>query len=224
MDIIQEMIVPVKKESLVDQIHNAILEIIIQEDVTQESVFTEGKLVQQFQVSKATVREALVRLCNEDMLKSIPRYGYVIVRMGEKEILDLVDFRILLEVAALKQAFERIAQNHIADLEALLEHQRQRPTIKVWDTWQKNIEFHCQLISYANNAVFVEYLRKTMERQAVCFAQRKWTNGQTFDDYLDESPHRNILDALHHNDLERAAKCLQEDIIGAFSEHQSCYF
>ena len=59
-NVMQEMVLPTRKETLVDQIHDKILEIIIQEDVSEKSVFTEGKLVQQFQVSKATVREALV--------------------------------------------------------------------------------------------------------------------------------------------------------------------
>ena len=77
-NVMQEMVLPTRKETLVDQIHDRILEIIIQEDVSEKSVFTEGKLVQQFQVSKATVREALVRLCNENILRSIPRFGYVI--------------------------------------------------------------------------------------------------------------------------------------------------
>ena len=45
-NVMQEMVLPTRKETLVDQIHDKILEIIIQEDVSERSVFTEGKLVQ----------------------------------------------------------------------------------------------------------------------------------------------------------------------------------
>lgn len=222
MDIIHEMIVPIKKESLVDQVHNAILEIVIQEDVTQESVFTESKLVQQFQVSKATVREALVRLCNEHVLKSIPRYGYVIVRMGEKDIQDMYEFRVLLESTALRRAFEQI-KRHIPELEEMLKRHQNAPACKVWDTWQKNIEFHCQLVSYSDNHVFVEYLRKTMEREAVCFAQSKWSDGKTFDDRLDGQPHNQILEALRKGDVEQAVENLRIDIAGSANNFQTHY-
>ena len=37
-------------------------------------------------MSKAPVREALVQLCSEKMLKSIPRCGYQVVQITAREI------------------------------------------------------------------------------------------------------------------------------------------
>lgn len=64
----------------------------------------EGSLVEKFGVSKAPVREALVKLCSEGVLKSVPRYGYIIVRLNERDARDIAQFRLILELSALKEA------------------------------------------------------------------------------------------------------------------------
>ena len=69
-----------RKETLTDKVHDGILEMIIQ-TTQEEIVLNESKLVEHFGVSKAPVREALVRLCSEGVLKIIPRYGYVVVNL-----------------------------------------------------------------------------------------------------------------------------------------------
>ena len=65
---------PIKKETLTTQIHDKILEMIIQNASEKNLVLNEKRLVELFGVSKAPVREALIRLCSEGVLRSIPRY------------------------------------------------------------------------------------------------------------------------------------------------------
>ncbi len=48
-------------------------------------------------MSKAPVWEALIRLCSEGVLEIIPRYGYVVVRLTEKDEKDVVSMRLMLE-------------------------------------------------------------------------------------------------------------------------------
>lgn len=205
---------PSKKESLVDMVHNSILEIIIREKVSEESVFTEGRLVQQFEVSKATVREALVRLCNENILKSIPRYGYVIVRLSERDIEDLQNFRLLIETDSLTHSFQNIKEN-ISKLEQLLSIQNTAENANVWDTWKKNIAFHSLLTSFSGNGVYVKYLEETMHRQALYFAQNKWRGENTFGDHINSKPHQDIVLAIKNNDQKKALYSLESDIKGA---------
>ena len=72
-------------KTLSAQIHDSILEMVIDSGAaSEELLLTESELVDRFGVSKAPVREALLRLCSEDVLKSIPRCGYVVVRLGKK--------------------------------------------------------------------------------------------------------------------------------------------
>ena len=53
-----------KKKTLTDRVHDGILEMIIRNTTQDEIVFNESQLMEAFGVSKAPVREALVRLCS----------------------------------------------------------------------------------------------------------------------------------------------------------------
>lgn len=211
-NVMQEMVLPTRKETLVDQIHDRILEIIIQEDVSEKSVFTEGKLVQQFQVSKATVREALVRLCNENILRSIPRFGYVIAYMGPKELHDLEELRRLLELTSLREAAPRIGRSELDQLRSMLSRHSSGSNKTVWDIWKKNMEFHSLLISFSGNRVFVEFLQDAMRRQMLYFGQSRWQENRSFADFLHTEQHEKIYASLESGDTEQALACLAGDI------------
>ena len=66
-----------KKQLLSEKIHDEILEMIIKNATDEDMVLNEGRLMEVFQVSKAPVREALIKLCAEGVLQSVPRYGYL---------------------------------------------------------------------------------------------------------------------------------------------------
>lgn len=66
-----------ENKTLSAQVHDAILEMIIDSGSDSDNMLlTERELVERFGVSKAPVREALLRLCTEEVLSSIPRCGY----------------------------------------------------------------------------------------------------------------------------------------------------
>ena len=54
-----------KKQLLSEMIHDEILEMIIKNTTDEEMILNEGRLMEIFQVSKAPVREALIKLCAE---------------------------------------------------------------------------------------------------------------------------------------------------------------
>ncbi len=211
MSKMQESLFSAKKETLADSIHNQIIEFIIKENISQDSVFNEGRLVQQFNVSKATVREALVRLCNENILMSIPRFGYVVVHMGLKELKDICTFRQLIEEHSLNESFDEITSNLTTIEELLIRHEKTKDD-SVWDVWQKNMEFHELLVSFSQNQIYIECLRRVMRRQVLYFAQNRWQSQQTFKDLIDSEPHTTIYDALKNKDLKRAQEALLKDI------------
>ena len=100
--------------TLAAQIHDSILEMIIDAGVESENLLlTERELVEKFGVSKAPVREALLRLCAEEVLTSIPRCGYVVVRLGEKSGRDNLAVRQILELSALDRYFDNFTPEMI---------------------------------------------------------------------------------------------------------------
>ena len=68
----------IRKTTLADQIYSAILDKIMRNEFPMDQFLTEAYLAEHFEASRAPVREALVKLCNENILRSIPRTGYQI--------------------------------------------------------------------------------------------------------------------------------------------------
>ena len=63
--------------TLKDVYYDIILQRIIRDEYKSGDIITEKSLVDEFDVSKSPIREALISLCNEKLLKSIPHFGLV---------------------------------------------------------------------------------------------------------------------------------------------------
>ncbi|UCF98437.1 MAG: GntR family transcriptional regulator, partial [Spirochaetaceae bacterium] len=105
--------------SLKQRIYQQIFEKIINNEFPLNEFLVEGKLAEMFGVSRAPVREALVELCNERILRNIPRAGYQIVQLSQKELRDALQLRLILETEGLKLACDRLNDDSISRLKAL---------------------------------------------------------------------------------------------------------
>ena len=79
------------KTTLKEQVYTNIMNDILEGYFPMDEFLTEKQLIERYEMSKAPIREALVELCNEHILKSIPRLGYQIVPVTEKEIADAIE-------------------------------------------------------------------------------------------------------------------------------------
>lgn len=146
-----------KKECLSDKIHDKILEMIIKNPPGEEQVLTEGKLVELFGVSKAPVREALIKLCSEGIVRSVPRYGYVVLHMTEKEAEEVIGLRRLLEKEALKSSFFKLTEENLSSLKDQIDKTVSQNDISLWDVWDDNAEFHLMLASFSQNYILINF-------------------------------------------------------------------
>jgi DNA-binding GntR family transcriptional regulator len=81
----------------------------------------EPALARKFGVSRIPVREAIVRLENEGLVRIEPRRGAFIVGMTETDVGDLYEFRLLLETSAIRRAAARIDDLGVARLRELVD-------------------------------------------------------------------------------------------------------
>ena len=68
-------------------------------------ILTENQMIEKFGVRKSPVREALVELCKDGVLINIPRMGYQVRAVTLKEIMDILEFRVDVEVGGLRKSF-----------------------------------------------------------------------------------------------------------------------
>ncbi|MCI9284076.1 MAG: GntR family transcriptional regulator [Lachnospiraceae bacterium] len=92
------------------RIYNAIWDDIIDGVYDWNYVFNEKNLVEMYQVSKSPVRDALLELCKDNILRSIPRYGYEIVRIPEKQLREMIEMRVMIETSGIRKCFSHLKQ------------------------------------------------------------------------------------------------------------------
>lgn len=205
-----------KKELLSEKIHDEILELIIKNSSDEEMVLNEKRLMELFGVSKAPVREALIKLCSEGVLRNVPRFGYVVVRLQEKDVQDVVRLRVMLEMEALRQGYENIIRYHLPDIEAQIRKAGERgETTDVWQLWEDNETFHLLLASFSENNLLNRFLKEAMGIQKRIYGQLTWKRRQSLVVDVDKWPHGQLYQALCDHDLNQALDLLEKDICSA---------
>lgn len=203
-------------QSLKSRIYDEILKKIVSNEFTPDELLVESHLLTMFEVSRAPVREALIELCSANIIKNIPRAGYQIIRISEKDIRDALQFRLILEIQGLELGFPRMDEKIISDL-ALLSSRSDEvryqglQSDEVSNKMKMNNQFHLALNSISRNSLITSALERTLDLlwrglvQIMIHENKIPVPDSTF--------HSNIVKALRSRDLPSAIKYLRNDIM-----------
>jgi DNA-binding GntR family transcriptional regulator len=202
-------------ETLKKQIYDRVLERIVNRDYPLDYILKEKELSEQFGVSKAPVREALIELSKENIVRSIPRAGYRIVRFTEKDIYEATELRLLLELPALERIIPARTDT-LQTLSGLVEesHNHQEDATVSLDTWwDNNIRFHVALNAVVGNTLLTATLETVLQRLKRAVAQL-FGNGPS-EGYRHFMPgtHGSLLQAIERGDKKEAKKILSRDVL-----------
>ena len=200
------------KISAKDRIYEGVLEHILNGDYPANTIINEKDLIEKYSASKTTVREALVKLCSEGVLKNIPRYGYFLEMIQPIQLRELVEFRKTIEIAALEASFLRIGRKEIQQLSDLnQEIIRYQDDMDVKKHWVFNNQFHQLLCSYSNNSFYIKALSDAMIF-SIRASNQYYSNIWSQQKKSDSRNHIRLIDALREGSLDKAKKILREDI------------
>lgn len=197
--------------TLKEKVYKQIIELICSGQFATGSLITEPQMIELSGASKSPVREALLQLCYEGTLKNIPRCGYQVVPISVKDIHDLTEMRLILELHNITKITPDITAQHITELKKMAENRHQKDK-DVWTARNNNLLFHIYLAEIAHN----KYLCDTLQRLfAVCtraYAQLYTSSPQLL------APEKNhfhdlLIQALEAHDPLKARDCLEQDIL-----------
>lgn len=200
-----------QKVALKDQIYESILAEIQYGKYNTDTIINEKDLTEQFSVSKTPVREALVRLCSEGILENLPRYGYRLIPVTQNEIQEIIEYRKVVEVEALRLSYNFIGPGEIARFREL--DVIEQDAVRSRDArlaWEKNEDFHWELVNLCPNRYFRSTIKNALSvgnRYANQYFSSIWSEEKP----LDRS-HTKIVDALEEGKLEKAQEILVYDI------------
>ena len=200
-----------RQPNIRDTVYKSILDSIVSLEFQPGDILNEKALVEKYHCSKSPVREALLTLCTEGVLRSIPRYGYEIVRLTRDDIYEMIQFRYLLESGMLQISYQSLQPGQLARLEQI-NRQCQDCSADVWEHWRYNTDFHLTLIGFCGNCYVRDALSRCMDRLRRAYAQCYWNKWDNTIPPMDTRNHRLILDALAQRNLQALLRALAVDL------------
>lgn len=183
-----------------------------------DKIPTELELIEQFEVSRSVIREAITELRSLGFVETRHGIGtFVKEQEGEQnfllsnasletinDIIALLELRISLETEAVFLAAERRQQVHIDKMQAALDDFKKHISSDVIDgTVQADYRFHIAIAEASNNQYFVDFLKylgeKIIPRARVRSIE---LNPSSRQEYLENVhlEHLNILKAIVDQD------------------------
>jgi DNA-binding GntR family transcriptional regulator len=122
---------------------------------------SEADLAGRCKTSRTPVREACTRLMQDKWLSRIPRKGFLVTPISVRDIVELYDYRKLLECFAVERAAESAGHQQIEELKSVVAPEND-PEAGLAAILKANQKFHLRLAEIAGNQRVVSQLTLTL--------------------------------------------------------------
>ena len=190
---------------------DSVRESIMRGDYPPGSPLGEVELAQRFGVSRGPVREALIQLEREYLVRSFPNRGCFVTTLSEQEFDEIVSLRSVLEPIALHHARDQASSKDITDmrqrlrdLERVAAKRDQRAYIS------KDYAFHVAIWELSGQPLLTEVLKRISAPVFVfeAIVEKRYIDAD-YDAIADARAHRIIVDYLARKTTRDAQACLK---------------
>jgi DNA-binding GntR family transcriptional regulator len=130
------------------------------------TLLTEGDLAEAVGVSRTPVREALLKLEAEGLLKLYPKKGALVLPVSAQEIADVVETRLLVEQHAVAKVVHAVPARLIERLEESLAEQHEHAAdgdLAAFAAADRT--FHAEIVRAAGNRILAHLYDQLRDRQ-----------------------------------------------------------
>ena len=160
----------------------------------------EVEIAERFELSRTPVREALRRLEAENVVEHRPRVGAVIRTLGQTEVVELYEMRLVLERTAAEMAAKHAAAAEVDDMAALNDEIASLPEGGPTAA-AINQAFHRAIYVAARNRFLLDAAR-TMNNALLLLGPTTLADADRIETVVRQ--HGAILDAIGAGDIEAA--------------------
>src|SRR3990172_8367427 len=104
------MAIPMRRQTMGVQIRAFLRREIITGRLPPRTALSEQELAKRFDVSRTPVREALIKLADENLVETFPQYGSFVSPITLSDVLDNQFVREAIECSAIERAIERVGE------------------------------------------------------------------------------------------------------------------
>ena len=177
-------------------------------DSAEDLRLDERRLAEDLGVSRTPIREAIVRLELEGLVRTVPRRGTFVVRKSKKEVLEIITVWAALESMAARLITLHARDEEIASLRKIFAtFQNGRLEAHLDEYSEANIQFHQSIIEMSG----CELLRKTADTLLIHMgAIRRRTIGDDARVTRSIIDHMHIIEALEQRETELAERLVRQ--------------
>ncbi len=193
-------------KSLRVEVYRRIREMIYKGELRPGEAVVERQVADMLGVSRAPVREALVELENEGIVKRVGARTRIVCEITFRDIIEVYEVREMVEGMAARLLTPRVSEEALAELRALATDL----DIQIDGPDEEEIAFHERLVKECGNSRLIRFANP------ICFQSETWQFRDLVS--LSSSPlfargerqaqmsvlHSHIVDALAEGDPERA--------------------
>ena len=189
-----------------DWVFQVIRTAIVRGELPGDMPLRQDEISTALSVSHIPVREAFRQLEAQGLVRIYPNRGAVVTKLSCKELSDVMDTRILLEVGALRLALPHITEEDLARARELLElFSKEKDPIKGAEL---NLKLHFSLNDPCDNQTLlslIDQMHANVDRYITPFFGKEEVSAELYT--VDE--HSQIISACESKDTELATAILR---------------
>ncbi|HTZ59393.1 MAG TPA: GntR family transcriptional regulator [Acidobacteriaceae bacterium] len=145
----------------VERVYRLLREWLITAKLPPGEFLSEADLAERCGTSRTPVREACTRLMQDHWLTRIRRKGFMVTPISVRDIVDMYEYRKLLESYAAEKLAQTASHEQIKELSAIVEPEK-NPAASLEQILQANQAFHLRLSELAGNQRVTSQLGLTL--------------------------------------------------------------
>lgn len=167
----------------------------------------EADLITHLQIGRTPIRESILRLEQEGLVRIVPHKGIFVNEMSLKEIKDLIQLRFCLELYAIREAISYITDNDIKEMSQIIDLQEQ--AMQDCDTYKyMNLDrrFHQKIFEIIGNDRMLRIMGNLNDQLVAC-GIRGLRKQERLVQVITE--HREVVQALSKRDADAAFEAVK---------------
>jgi DNA-binding GntR family transcriptional regulator len=190
--------------SLSRQAYDALKDMIRRRELRGNEIVREAPICEILNVSRTPLREALQRLEGEGLVVKASNRAFIVRRVELAEYLNSINVRIILEVEAVRLAFDHIQQTQIDEVRAEIMALSEAKEFSREAHWRSDNSVHGLVADNCRNPVLANMIRSL----------RVTTNLFEIEQVADRiepdsTEHLGLLDALQSGPVARATRAMR---------------
>ncbi len=193
-----------------DLVYSLVLDDILSGRLVMGETIQQDMLAQALEVSRSPVREALTRLTDEGFCAKASNGAFRVKKVTVGECIDFSEFRISLEVGAIRLATRNATSEDIREMKhAVIQLENaMKNSENVRTVLAADFDFHRAICLASKNEFFVQAYEAIQKR--MLFIQAAVINESNYHNMI--SKHKQIFAAIERRDEDAAQECMRSHL------------